>query len=116
MTYDYGSTPRTDLGREVYTSTEYPPRQSIPLHNEMSYTSRWPMRLAFGCLQSSRKGGATPLADSREVLRRVDPALRRRFTAHGVKYVRNYNTGVDLTWQQALINNIRAMKAELRLN
>lgn len=108
MTYDYGSTPRTDLGREVYTSTEYPPRQSIPLHNEMSYTSRWPMRLVFGCLRPARKGGATPLADSRAVLRRLDPALRKRFAERGVKYVRNYNVGVDLTWQQAFRTVVRA--------
>ena len=30
----------------VYTSTEYPPEFFISLHNELSYSTRWPSRLA----------------------------------------------------------------------
>ncbi|HAC81554.1 MAG TPA: hypothetical protein DCG06_14745 [Deltaproteobacteria bacterium] len=100
MAYDHGSTPRTDLGDRVYTSTEYPPRLRIPLHNEMSYTGRWPMRLVFACLHPARKGGATPLASSVGVLGRLSPALRDLFVERGIRYVRNFNGGVDLSWQQ----------------
>ncbi len=100
MAYDHGSTPRTDLGDRVYTSTEYPPRQRIPLHNEMSYTGQWPMRLVLACLQPARKGGATPLASSVGVLNRLNPALRDLFSERGIRYVRNFNGGVDLSWQQ----------------
>src|SRR5919198_994298 len=37
LDYSYRSTPRTLVSGKVYTSTEYPAHQTIPLHNEMSY-------------------------------------------------------------------------------
>jgi alpha-ketoglutarate-dependent taurine dioxygenase len=108
LDYDYGSTPRSRVTEGVYTSTEYPPHQHIPQHNEMAYTDRWPRRLWFFCARPAEHGGTTPLSDARAVLARLDPALRRRFEADGVLYVRNYNLGVDLTWQQAFDTQDRA--------
>jgi len=107
LEYDYGSTPRSRVTRRVYTSTEYPAHQSIPQHNEMAYTDRWPGRLWFFCAQAADRGGATPLCDARDVLRRIDPGIRKRFEERGVLYVRNYNLGVDLTWQQAFATESR---------
>jgi len=34
--YSYRSTPRSQVSGNIYTSTEYPADQSIPLHNEMA--------------------------------------------------------------------------------
>ena len=99
LEYDYRSTPRTRVLDRVYTATEYPGHQRILMHNENAYTRQWPRRLWFFCARPADKGGATPLCDSREVYRRIDPAIRRRFERHGVLYVRNYNTGLDLQWQ-----------------
>jgi alpha-ketoglutarate-dependent taurine dioxygenase len=101
LEYDYGSTPRSQVTGRIYTSTEYPPHQTIPQHNEMSYTNRWPGRLWFFCAKPAAEGGRTPLCHAGEVLRKLDPGLRARFESQGVMYVRNYNLGVDLTWQQA---------------
>jgi alpha-ketoglutarate-dependent taurine dioxygenase len=84
----------------VYTSTEYPAHRSIPLHNEQAYTNEWPMRIWFYCAKAAASGGETPIADSREVFRRIDPALRKRFEEKRLMYVRNYGNGLDLTWQQ----------------
>lgn len=53
LTYDYASTPRTKLNSRVYTSTEYPAHQVIPLHNEQSYSLNWPMKIWFHCMQAS---------------------------------------------------------------
>ncbi len=101
LSYEFGSTPRSQVtGKGVYTSTEYPAHRSIPLHNEQAYTTEWPMRIWFYCAQAAEKGGETPIADSREVYRRIDPALRRRFSERGLSYVRNYGNGLDLDWQQ----------------
>ncbi|GAA2220108.1 TauD/TfdA family dioxygenase [Nonomuraea monospora] len=100
LDYVYGSTPRSREKGSVYTSTEYPPDQVIPQHNEMAYSRRWPMKLWFFCKIAAAAGGETPLADSRRVLARLDPALRRRFAERGVRYVRNYGGGLDLSWQQ----------------
>ena len=38
LDYSYRSTPRSQVSGKIYTSTEYPANQSIPLHNEMAYS------------------------------------------------------------------------------
>jgi alpha-ketoglutarate-dependent taurine dioxygenase len=100
LSYTYRSTPRTEEISGVYTSTEYPPAEEIPLHNENSYARAWPPLIWFFCQQPAAAGGATPIADSREVTSRLDPALVRRFAELGVMYVRNYRKGADLPWQE----------------
>ncbi|WP_374050058.1 TauD/TfdA family dioxygenase [Paenibacillus larvae] len=62
-----------------YTSTEYPANQYIPLHNEMSYTTNWPIKIWFYAVQTAKKGGETPLADSRKVYECIDPSIRKMF-------------------------------------
>ncbi|BBU32955.1 syringomycin biosynthesis enzyme (plasmid) [Burkholderia sp. THE68] len=99
--YEFASTPRSQVEGAVYTSTEYPPHRSIPLHNEQSYTREWPMRIWFHCALAARVGGATPIADSRAVYRALDPALVRRFAERELLYVRNFGQGLDLPWQNA---------------
>jgi alpha-ketoglutarate-dependent taurine dioxygenase len=97
--YTYRSTPRTRIESRIYTSTEYPAHQTIPMHNENSYASHWPMKIWFFCEQPADKGGQTPIADSRTVLQRIPPEIRERFAAKKVMYVRNYCDGIDLPWQ-----------------
>ena len=101
LDYDFGSTPRSAVDKGVYTSTEYPAHQSIPLHNEQAYTLQWPQTIWFHCVTAAATGGATPIADSREVFRRIDPAVRARFAERRLMYVRNYGNGLDLPWQRA---------------
>jgi len=100
LSYEFGSTPRSQVAGGVYTSTEYPAHRSIPLHNEQAYTNEWPMRIWFYCAQAAQTGGQTPIADSREVYRRLDPTLRQRFADKGLMYVRNYGNGLDVAWEQ----------------
>lgn len=100
MTYTYRSTPRMEVSGKVYTSTEYPAHQWIPMHNEMSYSTRWPMRIGFYCALPAARGGETPIADSRRVYERIEPRVRDRFAAEGVLYVRNYGQGLDVSWQE----------------
>src|SRR6185295_14357258 len=49
LAYTNRSTPRTEVGGNLYTATEYPANQSIPLHNENSYQSSWPLKIYFYC-------------------------------------------------------------------
>lgn len=100
LTYEFGSTPRTQVSSGVYTSTEYPPHQSIPLHNEQAYTRDWPMKIWFYCQQAAQQGGETPIADSRLIYRDMPDAIRSRFAEKGVMYVRNYGSGLDVDWRQ----------------
>ncbi|KQU66153.1 MULTISPECIES: TauD/TfdA family dioxygenase [unclassified Rhizobacter] len=98
LAYEFGSTPRSAVGGGVYTSTEYPAHQHIPLHNEQAYTREWPMKIWFHCVTAAPEGGETPIADSRAIWRQMPDAIRRRF-APGVLYVRNYGE-FDVPWQQ----------------
>lgn len=96
--YNYRSTPRTQVNDKIYTSTEYPSNQSIPLHNEKAYSSVWPMKICFFCTQPAKQGGETPIADSRKVFAKLDSAIKEKFMQKKVMYVRNYGN-FDLSWQ-----------------
>lgn len=106
LSYEFGSTPRTDVGGGVYTSTEYPAHQSIPLHNEQAYTREWPMRIWFHCVTASTEGGETPIADSRVIYRKMPAHILRRFEP-GVRYVRNYGD-FDVPWETVFNTQSRA--------
>ncbi|HEX2079124.1 MAG TPA: TauD/TfdA family dioxygenase [Longimicrobium sp.] len=106
--YTYRSTPRTEVGNGVYTSTEYPADKSIPFHNEHSYARSWPMKLFFYCELPAAEGGVTPICDSARVFDRIPEEIREKFRQKRVMYVRNYGDGVDLTWQEVFQTGDRA--------
>ena len=108
LPYSYRSTPRSEVSGRIYTSTEYPAHQSIPLHNEMSYTREWPGMLGFFCVEPAPEGGETPIADSRRVFNSIAPAIRETFISKGVMYVRNYGEALDLSWQNVFQTTDRA--------
>ena len=108
LEYKERSTPRTAIGKYVYTSTEYPSEQSIALHNEFSYGMSWPMRICFFCLEAPLTGGETPIADCRKVYELLDPEIRGRFIEKQVMYARNYGSKIDLSWQTAFQTTDRA--------
>ncbi|EQC00391.1 TauD/TfdA family dioxygenase [Photorhabdus temperata] len=97
--YTEPSTPRTQIASKIFTSTEYPADQRIPLHNEMSYRRTWPQYLWFWVQTAAKTGGQTTLADYRKVLNRLPVEIINKFENKGVAYERRYNTGFDLTWQ-----------------
>ena len=99
LDYSYRSTPRTLVSGRIYTSTEYPAHQSIPLHNELSYSLDWPMKLWFFSMQIAEAGGETPIADSRKIYASLPVEIRDCFERKGLMYVRNYGTGLDLSWE-----------------
>lgn len=101
LDYRERAAPRKEVGSKVYTSTEYPADQYIPLHHEMSYSHSWPTKIWFFCLQPPQQGGRTPIANDRKVFQLIDPEIKERFLQKKVMYIRNYGEGVDLTWQEA---------------
>jgi len=117
MDYEDRTSPRSEVEGNIYTSTDYPPAESIFLHNENSYSQRWPLKIFFYCVQAAPEGGETPLADCRRVLARLDPELRRRFEERGVMYVRNFGAGVGLPWSEVFQTTERAaVEAYCRAN
>lgn len=98
--YRFRSTPRTQVEANIFTSTEYPARREIPLHNENAYHTVWPLRLAFCCVTPATQDGETPIADMRDVTRSIGAALLDRFEQARVEYTRHFHTGVDIPWNE----------------
>jgi alpha-ketoglutarate-dependent taurine dioxygenase len=101
LDYTERSSPRSQVEGKIYTSTDHPASQSIYLHNEQSYNLRFPRNIAFYCHLAAETGGATPVADCRQVYRKLDPAIRRRFEEEGYLYVRNFHPNFGLSWREA---------------
>lgn len=99
ITYLEQSSPRQPLGDKVYTSTEYDPDRKIFLHNEQSYNINFPQYISFYCEIASPVGGETPLANTRRILERIDPSVKRRLCDMGYLYVRNFGSFMSMPWQ-----------------
>jgi len=95
----YGDLPKESAGEAIYQSTPYPPEQTILFHNEAAHTHHWPLKQFFFCVKAAREGGETPVADCRKVYKLLDPKLTERFVTKQVMYVRNFNAGLDVSWQ-----------------
>lgn len=89
---DYlGTSPRDAVTEYVFNASELPPFYPIPQHCEMSFVKEPPVRLMFSCLIAPEsEGGETPLCDFGAVYRDLDPEVRARFDARGVRNIRNY--------------------------
>jgi alpha-ketoglutarate-dependent taurine dioxygenase len=112
LDYRERAAPRVEVERNIYSSTEYPADQQIPLHHEMSYSHNWPMKLWFHCVKPAEEGGATPIADDRRVFRRLAPRIKEVFMRKKVLYVRNYGDVLDLPWQEVFQTTDRLVVEE----
>ncbi len=108
LAYTDRSTPRNTYGDRIYDATVYPADQRINLHNEGTYWLTWARKIFFCCITNAQTGGETPIGDVQAVYERIDPAIRREFEQRGVLYVRNYNHGFGLTWQNVFQTEERA--------
>lgn len=108
LDYQERAAARTQVASQIFTSTEYPADQSIPLHHEMSYSHNWPSKIWFYCRQPAAAGGRTPIADDRKVIGMLSPMIKKLFLERGVMYVKNYGEGLDLSWQDAFQTEDRA--------
>lgn len=108
LEYKERSSPRHAVAGKIYTSTDYPPDQPIFLHNENSYQNAWPMRIAFFSFKCATRGGETPIADTRRIYERIDPAVRQKFIEKKWTYVRNFGDGFGLPWREVFQTDDRA--------
>ena len=100
LEYTERSTPRETIQGKVYTATNYPADQKIPLHNENSYSNNYPRMLWFYCHQPAEVGGETPLADSKKVYELIPADIREKMVEKGVLYVRNNHKRLGLGWEE----------------
>ncbi|MEA2562146.1 MAG: hypothetical protein QOH06_3650 [Acidobacteriota bacterium] len=108
LDYQERAAPRLAVGRNVYTSTEFPAHQEIPLHHEMSYSHQWPERIFFFCVRAAETGGATPIVDDRGVFSLIPAEIKEEFLRKKLMYMRNYGETLDLPWQEVFQTNERA--------
>jgi alpha-ketoglutarate-dependent taurine dioxygenase len=113
LAYVHGNSPRTKVGANVYTSTEYPAEFTISMHNELSYAHAWPSRLVFCCVLADMTGGATPVVDAELWLQSLDEDVRAAF-AGGVRYTQSLHGGYGLgkSWQDTFETEDREVVAE----
>lgn len=108
LKYRERSSPRSQVSGNIYTSTDHPADQKIFLHNENSYAHSWPNKIYFYCYIQPTEGGETPIADCRQIYKKITPAIRDRFEQKGIMYVRNYGAGLGLPWQEVFQTDIRS--------
>ena len=94
MTEREAYAPRKSYSQDVYSSTKWPPNQTMCMHNELSYRLEFPGLMLFACLTAPADGGATPVADSPGVLRVLPAELIEHFERVGWMLVRNYNSDI----------------------
>jgi alpha-ketoglutarate-dependent taurine dioxygenase len=109
LAYVHGNSPRTKVGSNLYTSTEYPAEYTISMHNELSYSHSWPARLLFYCRLAAQTGGATPVVDAAAWLAALDPEVRDAYRG-GVRYMQNMHggRGFGKSWQDTFETDDRA--------
>jgi alpha-ketoglutarate-dependent taurine dioxygenase len=112
LEYRERSSPRSQVSKNIYTSTDYPPDQSIFLHNENSYQHTWPLKIFFYCETPALQGGQTPIADCRKVYEFIPADILSRFEKRGWMYVRNFGNGLGLRWQAVFQTNERSAVEE----
>jgi alpha-ketoglutarate-dependent taurine dioxygenase len=88
MDYRGGTTVRSQVTAAVVTASDAPRFFPIGMHQELSYQSEVPDRLLFFCETPPRRGGQTPLADMRNVYRRIPEDVRTRFERRGCRLQR----------------------------
>jgi alpha-ketoglutarate-dependent taurine dioxygenase len=126
LDYLGGTTPRTRVHGNVYTSTEITRFYKIKLHNELAFQPIYPDKIFFFCEKAAAHGGETILADCRHILRDIDPAIRAKFESKKVVYARVFQERrawrewikkfvlvyFHLTWQQIFATGDRQVAEE----
>jgi len=107
--YIFGQSPRKKLSSSIYTATEYPATEAIPLHQELSYSTHAPRYLFFYCRTPAQVGGETPLLDCSWLLNEAPSHLIQPFLDKGLRYHKNmpYRGGIGKTWPAHFETNDR---------
>jgi alpha-ketoglutarate-dependent taurine dioxygenase len=102
LDYKGGDSPRDKIFNNIYTSTHYPPHLPISLHNELSFSNKYPKLLFFYCDIQPQEGGETPIADGRKILKNLKPILIEKFNKKQLKYIMNLHDGYGIgkSWKE----------------
>lgn len=101
MYYNESTTPRTQVNKNIYTSTEFPPEETIANHHELSAGRTFPQKVWFYCVTAPPIGGQTPIGDGYRIYANLRTDIRETFEARGWSLIRHYGGGVGLDWRDA---------------
>lgn len=110
--YSGGTSPRGQLGKQVFEATTTPASVQIALHQEMAYLPTYPGRIVFFCRMPTINGGETILGDMRRLTAELDPDFVSKVDELGVLYTRNQRDqnvssgdplfdGIHKSWQES---------------
>lgn len=101
--YFGGDSPRNKITSKVYTSTHYPSDQTISMHHEKSYSNHYPEYIFLFCHIEPEVGGETPIADGREIYKKMPCKIIDKFKDKKIKYIMNLHSGIGIgkSWQEA---------------
>jgi alpha-ketoglutarate-dependent taurine dioxygenase len=108
MTEQEAFAPRQALAEGLYSSSPWPAKEPMCMHNELSYRLQVPGLLLFACLTAPADGGATAVADSAAVLEALPPELVERFEREGWLLVRSYKDEIGASIAEAFGTDERA--------
>jgi alpha-ketoglutarate-dependent taurine dioxygenase len=100
--------PRQAFSDGAYSSTPWPPKEPMCMHNELSYRLQVPGLMLFACLTAPTQGGATAVADSIAVLEALPAELVERFEREGWLLIRSYNDEIGASVAEAFGTDDRA--------
>ena len=101
--YIGGDSPRSKVSGNVYTSTTYPPEETISMHQEKSFSNNYPALIFFFCEIAPYKAGETPIVDARKIYNLLDKEIINKFKEKKLKYVMNLHSGYGFgrSWQES---------------
>ena len=101
----------------VYSSSAWPAKQPMCMHHELSYALEAPGLMLFACLEPPAGGGATAVADSAAVVRKLPAELVARFEREGWMLTRSYNDEIGSSVEDAFGTDDReAVESYCRAN
>lgn len=105
LAYRGGGSAREKHG-DVYLSTIQPKEVKIPLHNELCYFRKWPLKVFFFCDIPAPVGGETPLANNRSMTKSIPRKILDKFDKLGVRYISNNTSKI---WQRSFETTERSV-------
>lgn len=94
------NTEHVPIQGHVQTPVTYSAKHKLLWHHENSFKWVWPRKLLFGCDTPATSGGESLLVDARKVFQTLDTELRDEWLQKKIMYVRNFASGIGLSWQQ----------------
>ncbi|KAI8509997.1 hypothetical protein Bbelb_124250 [Branchiostoma belcheri] len=111
--YKGGGGIRHRLAEAVDTASDEPPELCIEPHHDLAYTSHYPEKIMFFCIDPPPPGtgGETVLADARDILPRLDKDVVEKFRRLGVMYTHylpSRGPGIYNSWQATFQSEVKS--------